>query len=93
MSHYRRGKDYSRPVGFVSAGVQGGTRQEGDDEEEGGSDSEDEVIIISYIRVHVFIHVTASLCIRLIKPKPNPKAASNKNALLQDTIIIRQHII
>ena len=39
----RRGsKDYSRPVGFVSAGVQGGTREEG--EGEGGSDSEEEVI-------------------------------------------------
>ena len=46
MSHCRRGKDYSRPVGFVSAGVQGGTRQEGD-EEEGGSDSEDEVMMTS----------------------------------------------
>ena len=55
MSHCRRGKDYSRPVGFVSAGVQGGTRQEGD-EEEGGSDSEDEVIITSYIRVHVHVY-------------------------------------
>ena len=35
----RRGKDYSRPVGFVSAGVQEATQGE----EEGGSESEDEV--------------------------------------------------
>ena len=41
---WRRGKDYSRPVGFVSAGVQGGTRppnqEEGDEE---GSESDEEV--------------------------------------------------
>lgn len=54
MSHCRRGKDFSRPVGFVSAGVQGGTRQE-EDEEEGGSDSEDEVIITSYISTCIYM--------------------------------------
>ena len=36
----RRGKDYSRPLGFVSAGVQGSSKG---GEEEGGSESEEEV--------------------------------------------------
>ena len=44
--HYRRGKDYSRPVGFVSAGVTGGSKG---GEEEGGSESEEEVRNISGI--------------------------------------------
>ena len=39
----RRGKDYNRPVGFVSAGVQGGSKGEGT--EEGGSDSDEEEVI------------------------------------------------
>lgn len=42
-THGRRGsKDYNRPVGFVSAGVQGAT-QDKDDEGDGNSDSGDEV--------------------------------------------------
>ena len=54
-------------MGFVSAGVQGGTRQEGDEDEgEGGSDSEDEVHVCTccHVGVHLSmntVHVCSTL--------------------------------
>ena len=61
-THCRRGKDFSRPVGFVSAGVHGG----GQDDEEGKSDSDNEV---QWVPLNI-IFFSRIFCLISKNPKP-----------------------